>query len=278
MTTEAEAAARLAIETIQGTNGSTFVVRPDHHEIEELESDRDLPVAINETAKLHRLEDWVEYVNLYRTDATIAFADVDELYFSAQLEYHRPRATKPSPSEGEGLEAFLSHEPAPGWNRHTAGFRARHSLEFAAWKLINGRKLSQVEFVRFLEDQLATITEPQAGQVLEVCSNLEAIKKVTFQSAIRMRDGQRQLAYKEEDQALGGVVVPETLKLSVSVFDGQPATEITALLRYRIDDGKLHFIIDLHQCQTIIRNEFDKLIDSAKNMLTGVPILRGELE
>jgi uncharacterized protein YfdQ (DUF2303 family) len=174
---------------------------------------------------------FVTYVNKFKGDEPIQiFADRAGARVSAVLDYHQP---------GENGVRPL---------KHVAALKLAHSSEWDAWSGINGGPQPQVKFAEFIEEHIIDILEPASAELLELVTNFQSNTNVTFQSKVTLQSGYINLSFQEIGEATGGVSktkVPQRLKLALAVYEGEPRDEITALLRHRVSEGKLSFIVKL---------------------------------
>lgn len=157
----------------------------------------------------------------------------------------------------------------PTRNAHVAHWQLTESLEFKTWSSVAGKPMTQEAFMRFLEENTAEIVSPDPAKILELVSDFEEIKTVTFKSSRRLQNGLRELVYTEKDGsgAGGRAALPEKIELEMPVFRGEGLFEITALLRYRIDDGALKLWFDLHRVATVYDRAFtDAALSVAKQL------------
>ena len=57
--------------------------------------------------------------------------------------------------------------------------------------------MTQVDFARFLEENMPDVVEPDSAELLEVALTFEAKKSVEFSSGVRLANGQIQFQYDE---------------------------------------------------------------------------------
>ena len=175
---------------------------------------------------------------------------------------------------GQGLEAAIT-EILDAYPRHPE-FVTRQILAAAAGA--NDEQMSQVHFGRFLEERAPDVVDPDAATVVEVCMNLDAIKKVAFKSAVRLSDGFRQLEYVESNgDARGAVRVPEVMTILVPVFEGMEPERIKVRLRYRMNEGALIMWVTIDNADDIERLAFEWCIEALAVDQPDLPIYRAIL-
>lgn len=186
-------------------------------------------------------------VKLYDADSFVKHCTQADIVFGEGAEIYGRRTANP------GFVAVLNdHGPnGPGWRDWRATYDCPQSIEWTTWMGSNGKARSQVEFARFIEDNLPDVVEPASVDMLEISRTLEAKKKVAFKSGIRLSDGQNEFAYEEQIEGTaskGRLKIPETFVIGIPVLEGGPKHRITARLRYRIGpDGNLALWYDLER-------------------------------
>ena len=134
------------------------------------------------------------------------------------------------------------------WRDYRAEVKLEHSMQWNTWIRNNKQGMKQHEFAQFIEDNLPDIVEPVSAVILEVSRSLQAKKKVSFESGIRLSNGETQFTYSEEIQgssAKGLIQIPESFWLGIPVFQNGTGYKIEARLRYRISEGGLVMWYDL---------------------------------
>lgn len=202
-----------------------FTVVPKDYELRSLEEFLPRPLRIEQDVLLHDTDSFIAYLNEYKSGVTHIFFSGEDEGFTAVLDYHE----KPE---------------LPNWCGHTATFRPRRSVEFAAWMDHNRKQMTQVEFVRFLEDNMPDVVEPNSAELLQVALNFEAKKSVEFSSGVRLANGQIQFQYDEVVRGTaqkGTIEIPEKFVLGIPIHVNGPAYRIEVRLRWRLQEGKVVF-------------------------------------
>jgi uncharacterized protein YfdQ (DUF2303 family) len=246
--------------------GIQFVVVPNDCRIESLEKFQhsdyaDRPHRKKGVVTVLDAASFINYYQLFSDEHSRVFADETKSQVLAVLDYH-----------GIG-------ENAPRWGQHRVRLDLRHSEEWKRWVGRNGqaRKMSQMEFAEFVEDNTPDIVEPSAATMLEMARTLQAKTDVDFSSAIRTNNGQVQLKYSETVKGTygsGQVDIPEEFKISIPVYVGTPRVTIRARLRYRLNAGKLSIWYDLLRPEAIERDAFMGTLEAIKDGI-GVSIING---
>lgn len=204
------------------------------------------PAATHALVTLLDPVDFAEYVNRYKTPATVIFADPDAMRFRAVLDYHEAAGAR--------------------WARHQAVYPCPLTKEFEAWKAIDDKFVGQAEFAEFLEEHVPEVVQPDGATLQEAVQYLVAHKSVSYKSAKDLHSGDVQLVYEEETttggRQGGDVKLPKRFTLGIRVFRGGEAQKFEALLRFKIDDNKrLWFKFKIHRFDEVREVAFNGVAD-----------------
>lgn len=224
-----------------------FAILPEGYEITDLEGWQDRPNRIRAHHRFVTAASLAAYVDRFAGEGTMISADADKASILAVLDGDAP---------GE-----------PAHREHRAEFVARRHEVLEAWLGVSGRSLSQVELGRFLEDRAADVVVPEAADIMEMVMTFDATRKVTFRSSQRLHDGMRQFQYVEENEARGTVTLPDRLVIASPIYRGEPVERVTFMLRYRIDDGRLVFQLDMHDRDRVMRAAFERCVEGFRKAL-----------
>ena len=190
-------------------NGRTYTLIPGGYSAKELEPrERALVSYIEQSVRLDTEASFISYVTEFATPATRLFYSKDATAFTAVFDYHTPGKDN-APA-------------ASGRNAHKAKLPLRHSAAWLAWTNINGTKIPQSQFAEFLEEHLTDIRDPDGATILEIATNLQINRSVSFVSAKNLGNGTVNFTYKEDDKATGNntLAVPTDIKLGLVAFEG----------------------------------------------------------
>ena len=237
---------------------ASYAVVPKGYDLKSLEEFLQRPLRIRESVALQDTDSFILYVNDFHAETSRIFFNVDAEQFAAVLDYH-------------------GSTDEPSWCGHVATFTPRKSEEWKTWMASNRKQMTQVEFARFVEDNLPDIKEPNSAEFLQVALTFEAKKSVEFSSGVRLASGQIQFQYDEIVRGAahkGTMEVPEQFVLGISIHINGPAYRITVRLRWRLDGSKLLFwyeIVRPHKfLEDALREIQQRIADD-----TGVSVLAG---
>lgn len=265
-TTEAEHITELAVAgvAVRDIEGRPFVMMPRGLAPVDLERYLQAPTRKRGTVRLHDAASFIAAVNAHKTDGTTLYHRIEPPAFQCIFNDHVP-------SSGQA-----------GWRDHCALYECPLSPEWKAWTGKNKAIMTQADFAQFIEDNLPDVVEPSAAAMLEMSRSLQAKKKVSFASGIRLDNGQTQFTYEEKIDGSAGskgqLQVPEVFTIGVPVFEGGPRYAVKARLRYRISDqGGLTMWFDLERPHKIIEHAVAELKNTIETGV-GMPSLNGSSE
>ncbi len=258
--TEVEAAlSALQAATVLGGDGvGGFMALPDGYSVQSVEQFQGQPNRARANHIFRETAALDVYVNRFGTENSMAYSDPVKHLIRVVIDDHTPRGD-------------------PAFREHVASFQAEFGAEYAAWRGLHGKMMSQVEAGLFLEDRATDVIEPDAATIMDMVMTFDALKKVTFRQSTRLHDGQRQITYSEENEARGNVTLPERIVLRLPVFFGQEPERVTVRVRYRIDDGSLRFSFVIADRDILELNAFGRCEDACAMAFPAVPVLRSRL-
>ncbi len=158
MTTEAEAVAELARQakleghTVVTLDDREFLIVPAGFASQDVTPAHKLaihvPDHIRQSVMLQTTDSLVEYCNLYKGENTLLFADIASNTIACQIDYHQPNSEA----------AFVAHRATLALN---------HSTEWLDWSRISGKLMEQLDFARFIEENVADVRAPTGADLLE---------------------------------------------------------------------------------------------------------------
>lgn len=244
-----------------GPDGARYTVIPANAKVASLEEFEAKPLYAKSTVAVEEVPAFSAYFNRFKAGESMIFATLKHNSIVGVIDYHRP----------DEKGAVAAHAV------HRVTFNPPLALEWKRWTGVHGKKLSQVDFAQFIEENLIDIREPAGATVLEVAKTLKAKRKVDFSSGISLQDGTQQLTYveeTEEQKTRGAIDVPDHFVLGIPVYFGGQPYEVKAWLRYRIDDdAKLWFIVELHRKEYIEQDAFQALVKEIADETNVSPIL-----
>lgn len=250
MTDLTEFQAALAAHTAEGIAfdpGKTgqFAALPEGYSIAPLEVFQANPNRHRTNHRFVRVDSLAAYIDRFGDETTMITADYGNALILAVIDGDLP--------------------VLPSHKEHKARFEAILSDKARAWIDVCGKPMTQVVFGLFLEDRAVDVVTPKAADVMDMVMAFDATKKVTFKSSTRLQDGSRQFQYVEEvENKRGGVTLPDHFMVFAPVYNGMEPQQIKFMVRYRIEDGALRFVVSMHDKEEVLRQAFDRCVDALR--------------
>jgi uncharacterized protein YfdQ (DUF2303 family) len=256
----ARSAAAVARETPAIGGLLDVVLPPGHtHELVDLERFHPAPRRKTEHVILHEAGSFAAYVMRHRIEAqTTMYAVLDHNAIVAVLDD--------------------SAADLPGWGEHQATLKLKLTKPWQHWTSLDGRQLTQEQFAEHMEGGLDEIAAPPALDMFELAQTFHATVGATFQQTGRLANGQRTLHYDENIQARAGtkgdIEIPQEFHLVIEPFEGSPAYDIVARLRFRIREARLTLSYHLVRPDEVLKQAFDATLEAIERG-TGITAFRG---
>lgn len=196
--------------------------------------------------KLDTVASFAAYWNLFSGENSRIFAKRETLNFLAKLDYH------------------AAADGPPSHMTHSASLTLKTTTEWDTWNASDGVKMTQADFVSFIEDNAMDVTEPSPASMMEIARDLSVKSDAEFSSAVRTQSGGVQLSYVDNvkgSYGTGKLDIPEAFKVRFSAFDGSVPVEIAARLKFRLASGKLTIWYELIRAHKILDAEFQRACD-----------------
>jgi uncharacterized protein YfdQ (DUF2303 family) len=269
MSNEADTIADLArkaagtVQVVTTASGREFIVLPSEHAFTEVTPAHKLevlkPKAISQHVTLQNAEALVAYLERFKADESLLFANVDTSTIVGVIDYH--------------------DADAPALAQHRSTLSLPFSEEWKTWLDANGQLKPQLEFARFIEENAPDIMAPVAADLLEAVRDLQARRSVNFVAAVRTQSDNENFEYTDNTETRsknGGLELPTKFLLQIPVYFGDAPVEVAAFLRWKLDDGKLHLGIKLHRAEHIRQAAFQLIVTTVTER-TGVLSVFGKL-
>jgi hypothetical protein len=255
-TNTAETIADLARQGMQAhvvtaKDGREFLIVPDgyckHDIAEEHGLKRTMPAYLSQSVTLQTADSLVDYVNRFKGAETVLFADIAANRILAAIDFHT----------AAGKDAPQVRRVA-----HRADLVLPFSEEWNLWRGISGNLKPQLEFARFIEENGADVTAPDAAELLEAVRDLQAKRHVNFIKAVRTSSENETFEYSDDTKAVtkGGIELPTKFKLGIPVYFGEPDVELFAFLRWKLGEGSLTLGIQLHRAEHVRQAVFKQIV------------------
>lgn len=230
-----------------------FVIVPDGYRVQSLESQLKLPTRIKQNVSVFDPESFTKYFTDYCHADSRVFIDVQRPQILGVLDYHPANADDADAAE---------------WTSHRLNYVFRHTPEWLTWSGSNRKDMTQLEFARFIEDNLPDIINPSSATMLEVSRSFEAKKNVNFSQATRLSNNEVQFQYEEEIKgraAQGTIDVPETFDLSIAPYEGSEQYKVTARFRYRFGQDGLKLRYELVRPHKVLEDAVNTVVQKIRS-------------
>lgn len=247
---------------LENKDGREFLILPCSHEHIEVSDPHGLlirkPLYVRQDVVLETVDSVVDYVQRYMTEKTVLLAVMSTNRIVAVIDYHMP-------DHAEHVA-------------HRAALALPFSEEWKLWTGLHGVMTDQLTFARFLEENSADVLTPPAGELLDAARDLHGHRKVSFIRVVRTASDNETFEYADETEARtkGGIDLPSRFLISIPVYFDEPAREVQAFLRWRLDDGKLRLGFSLHRHEYVRQAEFKRIVGLIGDKTT-CPIVYGRL-
>lgn len=222
---------------------------------------------------LLELKSLISYVNRYKTDRTIAWADPSTFRIVVVLDDHPSNGAELDPVTGADVGPAL----AAAWRNHRAVYECPRSPEWKVWTQNDGRAMAQEAFADFIEQRLEDIKAhgdfPKPTELLTMARNLIVRTKGAFERQIDPTTGNGVLLNKTENDT-GSTVIPRAFAISVPVFEGGIPYLVEIKIRMQVTDGRASFMYIMHRRPEIERDAFNEVREDLQSS-TEVLLLAG---
>lgn len=254
-TNQAETIADLAVKAagtasvVKSESGREYLLVPDGYRDEEITLPNSLevkmPKTIDQAVTLQNADALKEYLNRFKGETSIMFADIAASRIVGAIDYHGP-----------GKAALV---------KHRATLDLPYSEEWKIWSGINGQLKPQLEFARFIEENAPDIKSPDAATLLEAVRDLQARRNVNFIQAVRTDSDNECFEFTDNTEARtkADLELPTKFVLSIPVYFGDPDVEVQAFLRWKLEDAKLMLGIKLHRAEHVRQAAFNLIVTDA---------------
>lgn len=265
--TEAEVVADLArqsasISAIKTDDGRQYLMVPNGFAAKDVTDPHGLlprkPAYIQQNVTVQALDSLIAYVNDFKRASTRLFADIDANSITALIDYHGANGSAENVA-------------------HAVTMKLPYSEEWKLWTDADGKLIDQLSFARFLEENHPDVAQPNAAELIEAARDLHAARNVRFTKVVRT-DSDNESFSIDDQTTLGSrstgqmVELPRQFTLRIPVYFGESAIDITAFLRWKLDDGGMKLGIKIWRREHIRQAEFRRIVTAAGEATTLTPL------
>ena len=240
------------VQVIDGPDGRKFMIVPEGYDSKDITDPHGLyprpPAYIKQLVEVQALDSLVEYVNAFKTPHTKLFADIMGNSITALIDYHQQ----------DGKAANVAH---------AVTMKLPFSEEWKLWTGIDGKLQDQLSFARFLEENHPDIVAPNAAELIEKARDLHAARNIKFTKVVRT-DSDNESFTIDDQTTLGSnrsgdkVELPRQFTLSIPVYFGESSIDMTAFLRWKVEDG-MHLGIKMWRPEHVRQAMFKAIVTDA---------------
>lgn len=257
-----------ALGIIHASDGlRPYYVRPPGYDIQPVGDDLlAAPWRLRQQVLVFDPKSFTDYFTDYCKESSRIFVDMAAPTIVGVLDYHEQPV-----AAGEG--------PLADWCQHRLIYYFRHTREWEAWMGKNRAGMKQIEFARFIEDNLLDIAVPTQAEMLQISRTMELKKNVNFSSGVRLQNGEIQLAYTEEIRgtaAQGTMEIPEIFRIKIAPFEGSEEALVDCRLRYSLKEGNLEIRYEMVRPHKVIEAAVARVVELVRGAVTN-PITYGTI-
>lgn len=249
-----------AIESFSMPDGRQFIVHPPgfvHKDVSLPQNVKPpLPTYVKETVAVQTKDALVEYVERFKTDNTVIFADIEDDRVVAVIDYHEPK----------GAAAITSH-------RAILDLPKAH--QWSTWCGIEGAMMRQADFAKFIEENSEDISSPAGASLLEMVLDLEKSKHIRVVRKMRTAGSDDGVSGGQIE--VNGTELPSVFNLAIPVYFGEAPVAVRAFTRDALSNDKIITIgFKLARTEMIRQAEFLRISTEIAEA-TGVPMIAGSI-
>lgn len=256
----------LTAAILKTTTDIPSVVIPEGFTVSSLEKLQLSPSRIRQITNLISPGSLIAYINRFRNERSVVFADKTKTRIVAVLDFHQ--------------DADYAN-----WCEHKAIYDCPFSDDWKAWSANDGEKMDQIRFAEFLENNIKNVAPvsdnysgPSGTELLEMVLAFQETRKVEFKSVKRLSDGTCQFQYNDDKTGGGNTKIPEKISLAISPFHNGTPYQVDARIRYRLKDGQLVLWYELIEPKAVVEHAFQEIVTDMENQLgDDLPIYEGSI-
>lgn len=190
--------------------------------------------SVQERHSTDSLGEFIAYVEKFGNKHSVIAENLPQSAV-AHLDYHEPVKDAPAKTRP---------------NRHVLTLTREHDRDFAAWLAFIGtpgqkeHRISQREFVEFIDEHIGDVFKPSGAELLDILENVEGRSEVRFNSVASAQGGTK-VTYSSVDEAKAGesgsAVIPKEIQIRLPLFKHGAPHELRIRVRCRIAQGELVF-------------------------------------
>lgn len=211
------------------SGGASIAAIPNGYRLQSLEEFGLSPSYIKQAVKVHRLNDFLAYVERFKNPGTSiimiapATKGLGAELACCELDYHSVGAVA----------------DAASWCAHSVTYVATKTVEYGLLCGLDCKLMAQDEFAHAIEPLLRFVKDMKAAELLEVLRTINLTSKGKFQSINDDFSGSVDFTYELQVSASAGtqerkLKVPREISFYMPLIEGNAAWPVNTKLMYRI--------------------------------------------
>jgi uncharacterized protein YfdQ (DUF2303 family) len=232
----------------------------------ELEERRERPRSRTGRAQLADIDSLIAYVQRYRSEDTVGFADPGAPNIEVIFDAH---------------PAGEDHRVA-GWSRFAAFYGCAKSPDWVAWEQATSTHLSQEQLGDFLDGRRDDVVKPEgvsdapgAADVIDLSRKLSIVTKGTFKRDVNPETGEYSLVAQQEHDHAVTTKIPPRFFVAIPVFLGGKRWVMEVRLRLSIVDQKPRFRLERYRPDDVYLQAFSALHERIREEAQ-IPVFLGK--
>ncbi len=214
-----------------------------------------LPAQVAQAEVFVEPKSFADYITMFKSSTAICRASLGSRKIDAVLDYH-----------GQARSGDAEHA-TPGRCKHVVTLNCPFDVDYAKWRAVLGKFITQEAMINFIEDLIHTIAEPAAAVLTEAISDVEIERMVKFKSKRNDKNGNLTVGYEEKDgesTRSGEFSLPDHVIIVVPIFQGGNPQQLTAKLRVRMEKGEFGIGLSVPGLENIEREAFRSIGESVR--------------
>lgn len=256
-----------------------FCVIPEGYEVESVEHMLAAPRRWRAAVTMFDVASMMAYLEKFKGDESRIYYWTSTaggtVFVGIVNDHTAPHAAVNATADAPGVSA---QPGAPAWADHRVTYKCPFSHEWQTWIGNNGRMFTHGDFAGFIDENQLDITQPASAEMLEISRSMRAKKKVDWISDKTLANGSVQLTYSEQVEGAAGpngqLRIPEQIVLTIPVFTNGDLVSVPAMLRYKLQDGKLSIWYAIVTPHKIVQAAVDGIVTKLRAL--NLPIYFGD--
>jgi uncharacterized protein YfdQ (DUF2303 family) len=172
-----------------------------------------------------------------------------------------------------------------GWGDWGIELDLEYTESWKAWVKLAGSGYNVSEsFADFLEENQRDVLDPDPQHLLDIVTNLRLASNTTVTRRVNLANGGVRFEFAEDFQPAGGgsddsgsLEVPRSISIALQAFYDGPVYTVPALLRYRVQNGAIQWMVKFTSEQRVIFEEAFNVMCETIHTSCGVTVYRGHL-